>query len=113
MKSFNVNVLETPYLCMVGKREELKDLDNDLQGCCRNYTKEILICDEFDGASKAEYSVALEEVVTHELSHAFLYESGMVSYSSDERLVEWLSINVSKLLRCSKIFIETLGLTDE
>lgn len=113
MKEFNVNILGTPYKCLVGNYKELKDLDTTLQGCCNYYSKEILVCTEnLDGDANMQY-LALRETILHELGHAFLYESGMLDYSSDEKIVDWISVNTFKLLDCLDKFLDTWDLTDE
>lgn len=113
MREFSVSVLGTPYKCSVGSRKELTGLDKEFQGCCKYYVKEILVCDEFTSDTGEEEYGVLKETVVHELAHAFLYESGLLDYSQNEELVDWISINMQKLLNCVTAFMEMLNLTDE
>lgn len=119
MKQFNVNVLGTPYKCLVGGRAELMNLDRDFQGLCKVYSKEIWICDEIEdfedfGESRSHIkSKAIEEVLTHELAHAFLFESGLSDYSNDEILVQWIAINIKKLNSGVLEMMKKLNLTSE
>ena len=119
MKQFNVNVLVTPYKCLVGGRTELMNLDRDFQGLCKVYSKEIWICDEIEdfedfGESRSHIkSKAIVEVLTHELAHAFLFESGLSDYSNDETLVQWIAINIKKLNSGVLEMMKKLNLTSE
>lgn len=109
-----VNVLGTTYTMKIGKRKEL-DIADDHCGSCSNYgNKEInIVTDQFNEEGDEEANVALmKEVVVHELSHAFLYESGLVEYSSDEVLVNWLSVNAQKLMNLSLEVQDDLHLLD-
>ena len=44
----------------------------------------------------------LSEVIRHELSHAFLYESGRVSDAENEEMAEYLSVIVPKICAAEK-----------
>lgn len=96
MQTLKIDVCGTEYTVLIGKREEL-DLLPDHCGDCRSYgKKQIQICtDQFE--DEKDNRELMKEVVCHELSHAFLYESGLVHYSEDEVLVEWLSVMCQKL----------------
>jgi hypothetical protein len=37
------------------------------------------------------------EVMRHELVHAFFYESGLCEYSDNEQLVDWIATQYDKL----------------
>lgn len=98
-----VNVLGTEYDIMKGNSFlESKNLD----GLCRVYDKEIIVRskdsmldpDDSYEAKARRY----KEVLRHELIHAFLSESGLDDYSSDEKLVEWLAIQFPKMLQAFK-----------
>lgn len=108
MNKFKINVLGTDYTFLVGSREEIK-IDADCQGLAKPYSKEILICDEFEGIYTVDTRRrALEEVIVHELAHAFLYESGLVEQSNNEALVEWISIMVRKITNATDTALNRL-----
>lgn len=97
---FYIDILGTDYQIEVGEKKSLK-LSTDDCGVCRNYSKKIRVAtdDCSENLEKGEQREIVKEVVTHELTHAFLYESGKVSESSDETLVEWLSVMIPKLVK--------------
>lgn len=93
----NIKILGTEYNLKV--LEELPDTNCD--GLCYTYEKQILVKDQnkmldtdsSEDAKKARYN----EVVRHEVIHAFFNESGLDSYSSDETLIEYLSRQIPKM----------------
>jgi hypothetical protein len=42
------------------------------------------------------------KVLRHEITHAFLHESGMQDYCDDEVLVDWLGIMIPKIVSAMK-----------
>ena len=45
----------------------------------------------------SDLSVYDNNVLRHEIIHAFLYESGLRNYSADETLVDWLAAQFPKM----------------
>ena len=45
-------------------------------------------------ASEAEKRIRYEEVMRHEIVHAFLFESGLDKYFENEQLVNWIANSV-------------------
>ena len=70
-------------------------------GLCYEYDKRIEVRpSEFmlnDADSKELKEKRYEEVVRHELVHAFFSESGLDNYSMDETLVNWLAMQIPKI----------------
>lgn len=70
-------------------------------GLCYEYDKRIEVRpSEFmlnDTDSKELKEKRYEEVVRHELVHAFFSESGLDNYSMDETLVNWLAMQIPKI----------------
>lgn len=70
-------------------------------GLCYKYDKRIevrpskFMLDDTD--SKELKEKRYEEVVRHELVHAFFSESGLNNYSMDETLVNWLAMQIPKI----------------
>ena len=79
--------------------EELNGTTKD--GLCYEYDKRIEVRpSEFmlnDTDSKELKEKRYEEVVRHELVHAFFSESGLDNYSIDETLVNWLAMQIPKI----------------
>ena len=101
MKSFILDVLGVEYLIRFGNRSEVQKegLSDEIQGETGFYDKTITICNEFKG-SVEEQKAQIEEVLIHELTHAFLFESGMITYGVEETLPEWFSVMFKKMLKC-------------
>lgn len=82
--------------------EIIEKLLEENDGVCNFYDKTIMIrpisgmLDETHPIheKKSRY----EEVLRHELIHAFLYESGADEYARDEQLVDILSIQFPKII---------------
>ena len=105
MRKFIIPILGTTYTCKVGTREEVC-LEEDTQGTCNFYSKQILISTDVDVSfNEEEKRVYLEETIFHEISHAILYESGLISEAHEEKLPEWLSVNSVKLVDYAENFI--------
>lgn len=79
--------------------EELSS--TELDGVCHMYGKRIRIrpykklLSETD--SDEEKKLRYEEVARHEIIHAFLAENGLDDYSRDERIVQWLAMQLPKI----------------
>lgn len=109
MKKADINILGTVYKLRVGIREELKDLDADCQGICNKYKKEILITtdvDEKENWSDEERKVLFQNTFMHEITHAYLIESGRTSLAEDEDFVEYLSIMCRKMFDTYKTLMD-------
>lgn len=96
-----INVLGSDYEMDVKHVEEDSMLEN-VDGYCNNYAKQIVIRDKsqmIPGDSNQDAKrLRMEHVKRHELVHAFLFESGLDDYSADETLVDWIAIQVPKML---------------
>lgn len=70
-------------------------------GICARYGRKILIApiDDMlpDCDNDKEKQARFNEVMRHELLHAFLYECGVEKYAEDEDLVQFLAIQFYKL----------------
>lgn len=100
MREFSISILGTEYTVKYGTREEI-GLDKDKDGQCRYYPKEIVVTTEVDGETEFERREYTEEVFRHEVAHAILYESGLIEFSYNELLVNWLSVNAPKMMTCA------------
>ena len=104
MKKLEIDIFGSIYTVVIGEREEL-DISYENAGECNVYEKVIKICTtvndkEFSPSMKDKYML---EVIKHEISHAMLYESGLVDLGFDELLPNWLSVNVDKLVERSAL----------
>ena len=99
MKDCTVNILGTEYSIRVD--ESLKNTSCD--GLCKEYDKaitirsiEAMLCEEDSMETK---KIRYDQVLRHELIHAFFCEAGLDDYSSNEQLVDWIAIQFPKMLK--------------
>lgn len=100
-----VDVLGTTYEIKVIHSDKDAYL-NDMDGYCDETVKEIVVDDmqAVGEHSKKELKVYQNNVIRHELIHAFLFESGLANSSTwaqNEELVDWIAIQFPKM---EKIF---------
>jgi hypothetical protein len=102
-----VDILGTEYEMLMRTREEDKDL-KELDGYCCSYEKIIVILDpsEFDDSDKSK-AERLKEIKRHEITHAFLSESGLKweshkpdkPWAKNEEMIDWFAIQSPKMLK--------------
>lgn len=98
MVKFSVNVMGVDYDCYVGTRAEVLLVDptfpEEFAGECHRYTKRIFaVWDESTRVGALEKMRIMLEVLTHELVHAFAFESGIDvdGNFNEEDLACWMS----------------------
>ena len=99
MEKREILVLGTPYTIAITDQNEDKSLF-ELDGYCDYSSKRIVIKDfnNVTGAKASDFPhVHANLVLRHEIIHAFLYESGLSNYRSDETLIDWLAIQFPKM----------------
>lgn len=90
MENQKIKILGTEYeLRFTNRRNEpiLKEADGE----CRWFEKVIVVDNEL------KYKEHLEHVIKHEIVHAFLHESGLKPYASDELIVDWIAWHIDKI----------------
>ena len=107
--SGKVHILGTEYDIEVCSREEDPELEG-LSGYCKYYDKYISILDFDSVPDYAEQSEkmrndAQREVLRHEITHAFLMESGLQDetsgtdcWSSNEEMIDWIALQGPKMV---------------
>lgn len=80
--------------------------EDGLDGCCNAYSKQIKIQtvenmlnvkDRYEEKQKR-----YNEVLRHEIIHAFFNESGLDEYSDDEVFVNWIAVQFPKIFKVFK-----------
>lgn len=105
-----VNILGTKYKILVIDPEDYRN-DGEGHGYCDTSSKEILV---FNFKQSVESVKDLEayqrKVLRHEITHAFLYESGLWNnaygsqcWAQNEEMVDWIAIQEPKI---HKAFME-------
>ena len=101
MKQYRVNILGTPWVVKIARREEDKGLAD-----CDGYTditgrKCVIADDPHDFQNPQEYT---KKVVRHEIIHAFLSEAGLrenwehKEYGHEETTVDWFAVMIPKMI---------------
>ena len=80
------SVLGTDYEILLGTREEIS-LSEENMGECRPYSKKILVSTEQEDCDEEELMRRTQEIVAHELFHAYLNEAGIQLEERDEELL--------------------------
>ena len=100
-----VSVLGVKYKVFLGSEKDLQRHD----GFCQSYEKRLVVrCREDmlpeDATPEARYD-RFQEVVTHELIHAFLHESGLENLSGvdEEFIAVWVSRHIFDIIACASL----------
>ena len=102
MKKLVHNVLDTPYEVLFGERTDT-GMSEDNMGECKVYAKQILVCTEQGECTEKELEVKVQEIVAHEIFHAYVNEAGLDLDPDEEELVatfymkNWRKMNNSIL----------------
>ena len=99
-----VNILGTEYEIRELTEKEFPALEsNNAVGLCERFSKEIILDIEHFGIPKPtnseDFHLFKKQVLRHEIIHAFFHESGQTDYCEDEKLVEFLAIQIPKMFK--------------
>lgn len=101
-----VNILGTEYTIKMDVPQEDMPLNGD--GCIDPSIKTIMIMDfgEPDGDSIKDLESYKKKTMRHEITHAFMYESGLWSNSGNvkawgqsEEITDWIALQFPKMLQ--------------
>uniref|UniRef100_UPI004057A15C hypothetical protein n=1 Tax=Acetatifactor sp. TaxID=1872090 RepID=UPI004057A15C len=98
-----VNILGTDYNIKFVPEEELDE--RGINGYCDESTKKIVVGAFKPGEEKLEdLHIYQKKVLRHEITHAFLFESGLAecsgrvgSWATNEEMVDWIAHQHNKL----------------
>lgn len=100
-----INILGTEYTIDILPRSEDKALEN-MDGYCDDSVKRIAVADvstdEKRADQKRDIKAVKKKVLRHEITHAFLCESGLAEnsdWAQNEELVDWIAIQGPKLIK--------------
>ena len=99
MKKNVVNVLGTEYEIRCDMEIGKDILSTGADGECDLYAKVINIVDKDqikDGREEAKIT-AWNNIMRHELMHAFFTEAGLDCYAQDEKLVDFIAVQFPKM----------------
>lgn len=96
-----VNILDSEYQIIESNKLEDDEL-NQSDGYCDFSVKKIVI-DTFKQCpgSQEDLDRYKQQVIRHEIVHAFLHESGLDanSWASDEEIVDWIALQFPKMMK--------------
>lgn len=98
-----INILGTEYTIKNSTEKNDKNLKT-MAGYMDATTKEIVIKTDYeDEPNKVNnLNYHIQEVIRHEIIHAFFYESGLwdsSDYGMNETLVDWIAIQIPKIVK--------------
>jgi len=62
------------------------------------YLSEKELLGEVDFNEKIIYLTDSKEALLHEIIHAYLFESGLQEWATDEKLVTWIELQFNKII---------------
>ena len=100
-----INILGNEWEIKFQKEEENQGLQNR-DGYCDRTIKTIFIAEDRGVSGFADYKKYQKECIRHEITHAFLCESGLDNnwqhceqFGHDETMIDWFAIQFPKLLK--------------
>ena len=71
-------------------------------GYCDGYEKQIAIESIYDERGTKNVNELVKRVKRHEIIHAFLFESGLLTLAENEQIVDWISWQFPMMLKAFK-----------
>lgn len=111
MKNKKVRILGTEYEIVYSNDKSKYAQLKDLVGFMDSSNKKIVVQKEPDEneKNKGDWIKVRNEVVRHEVIHAYLYESGLdgssngvVSWATNEEMVDYFAIQIPKIVKTFK-----------
>ena len=100
-----INILGTEWIISTAKKKDDNEFNSGLaDGWTDNTRKLILLMDEQDYSQNIDRRKYRNQILRHELIHAFLFESGLdneVAWNC-EAMVDWLAIQSPKIFKLFK-----------
>jgi hypothetical protein len=105
-----VNILGTAYAIIVKKYDEEEAFERrSICGFCDGCNKEIVVCDMatykgWEHEDQNTINVSQKDTLRHEITHAFLTESGLAcntaesdGWARNEEMVDWIALQGPKI----------------
>lgn len=97
-----VSILGTSYDITIDRTKSNKKLA-DANAYIEFYTKKIVVdVTEISDNTVENVEEAICNSVRHEVIHGFLWESGMRRYAYDETIVDWISVQLYKIVEACR-----------
>ena len=91
-----VNILGTNYNVMFGNKRAL-GMSEENAGECRVFTKLILVNTDDEDCTSEELEVRTQEIVAHEVLHAYINEAGVSCGNGEEVVCDFFMKNWRKI----------------
>ena len=103
MEKMKLNILGQEYdLLMLSEEEFPKLVAAKASGLAELYSKQLIINKNHtipDDETFDNLKAYTEKVIRHEIIHAYFHEAGLAKYCNDEQLVDWLALQVPKMIK--------------
>ncbi len=102
-----INVLGTEYTIEYASKKENEFLER-CDGYCDKTSKRIVVLTKDDDCELDNFEEYQKKVIRHEITHAFLFESGLQEnfkheeWGHEETMIDWVAIQFPKLLQAFK-----------
>ena len=80
------SVMDTPYTIILGDRVDIGMAEENM-GECRVYSKQILVSTDMGDCTEEELRVKTQEILAHEIFHAYANEAGVDLDADTEEMV--------------------------
>lgn len=113
VRKVKASILGVEYTVILGSRKEVP-VEPEFDGLCYIYDKIIyIVTDKEDVLTQEGKYETLDEILYHEVAHAFIFESGYTANSDEESLVVWLSKYTRRINNCVLEILDDLGELDK
>lgn len=103
-----LNILGQEYDLLFMTEEEFPKLEKaNANGLAELYNKQLIISKDGATPDDRTYDNLKEytnKVIRHEIVHAYFHESGLRDYCEDETLVDWLALQLPKIIKTLEQF---------
>ena len=101
-----IDVLGVEYEILTMSEDKFPKLKTlNANGLAELYDKKLIINERSCKPTEETYDnleAYARKVIRHEIVHAFFHESGLMDYSNDEMLVDWMALQLPKVLKAFK-----------
>ncbi len=101
-----VSILGTDYEVQFSSAWDDELLNSNSSSGYTDYTiKLIKVCSDYakDYMNLADLDIHTRNTIRHEIIHAFFYESGLSEICQNEEIVEWIALQMPKILLTCKV----------
>lgn len=96
-----ISILGQEYeLRLLSEEEFPKLVSAQASGLAELYNKQLIINKDDTIADKETFDNLkgyTDKVIRHEIIHAYFHEAGLTDYCNDEKLVDWLALQIPKI----------------